>query len=480
MGHLPELFQKGKVINMKMSEKAEGNITRIITLLSPVEFEDGRKGVVKLNVKENSERSIENRIHENKILEITDAEFEPIEKDTSFTSSNPRNLNNGEVSYEYISSTGTASKDNGRRSAETSSIMSMAEMLEYVKGEDEKYIKKESLTKSIEEEAAPERQAKYREIVGRYAGEKTIGNMDKLAKRLGSEVVYYLGDDSSEGFYENGKIYLNANLVDVEKNSGQNLVNSGQQTESGQNSTNANYWKIFKHEFTHAIEDSKAFKKDFTDWSLASGLYSDFIKKQGFIDEEGNADKAAYADSIRELYRKNGQELDDNGLNRELMDKFVQESDLFENEESINRLVNENRGFGQRILDWIRNTLNKIKGVDPTAENMLKEAERLYAKAVRETEKKGARKSGKQNSIEEKNYDYSKSFSQQIDDYKNGKIPEYDTLIVGKTPEVLKKIRFNDLPVTINQKHIEYMLKNTKDADHYIAFRQKRKTWNFK
>lgn len=248
-----------------------------------------------------------------------------------------------------------------------------------------------TLRENIEEDAAPERQAKYREIVGRYAGEKTIGNMDKLAKRLGSEVVYYIGDDSSEGFYENGKIYLNANLVDVGKNSGQNLVISGQQTESGQNSTNANYWKIFKHEFTHAIEDSKAFKKDFTDWALASGLYSEFIKNQGFIDEEGNADKAAYADRIRELYRKNGQELDDNGLNRELMAKFVQESDLFENEESINRLVNENRGFGQRILEWIRNTLNKIKGVDPTAENMLKEAERLYEKAVSETEKKGAR-----------------------------------------------------------------------------------------
>ena len=805
---------------MKMSEKAEGNITRIITLLSPVEFEDGRKGVVKLNVKENSERSIENRIHENKILEITDAEFEPIEKDTSFTSSNPRNLNNGEVPYEDISSTGTASEDNSRRSAETSSIMSMAEMLEYVKGEDEKYIKKESLTKSIGEEAAPERQAKYREIVGRYAGEKTIGNMDKLAKRLGSEVVYYigddssegfyedgkiylnanlmegrtngsaekvdgipriatlprndsnntvaqhdttaegigygqndtirdirqtegdrlnnkkfalrdakvpttyneliakpdvevvdiresygkskkeikntykenkaydtpiinkdtgekiffneasvkhsisnagikniyaagqmqkilenavlafkqidaherrktdgiymffgavrsedgiepvkitvkeyktknvsdlpenikkyfekggreetfasaydnriagkvfnvesiekvgkipvissslsenrtgdkgqrifptkvsvaqilenvndeskkyvlgteenaehqkaleqlkeereattnrnknvneettarmqaqyrqiigkyagertvkimdklakrlgsevvyyLGDDSSEGFYENGKIYLNANLVDVEKNSSTKGRDSsttgkspslrmtndfeGPSDNNFEGSTKTNYWKIFKHEFTHAIEDSKAFKKDFTDWALASGLYSEFIKNQGFIDEEGNADKAAYADSIRELYRKNGQELDDNGLNRELMAKFVQESDLFENEDSINRLVNENRGFGQRILEWIRNTLNKIKGVDPTAENMLKEAERLYEKAVRETEKKGARNSGKQSSIETNEHGKYVKESRELDikesDLKNNK-----------------------------------------------------------
>lgn len=328
-----------------------------------------------------------------------------------------------------------------------------------------------TLRENIEEDAAPERQAKYREIVGRYAGEKTIGNMDKLAKRLGSEVVYYLGDDSSEGFYENGKIYLNANLVDVGKNSGQRSVNSGQQAENGQNSTNANYWKIFKHEFTHAIEDSKAFKKDFTDWSLASGLYSEFIKNQGFIDEEGNADKAAYADSIRELYRKNGQELDDNGLNRELMAKFVQESDLFENEDSINRLVNENRGFGQRILEWIRNTINKIKGVDPTAENMLKEAERLYEKAVRETEKKGARNSGKQYSVKTPKgyYDYSKSFAEQIDDFKDGKFPRTDTLIVGRTPKVLRNLGFNELPITINQKHIDYMLNNTKDLDHYIG-----------
>ena len=307
------------------------------------------------------------------------------------------NINAGIVNKKRTVTTANIAENNPNHTPETSSDQFNNSIDDKNKKINER---EKTLKENIEEDAAPERQTKYREIVGRYAGEKTIGNMDKLAKRLGSEVVYYIGDDSSEGFYEDGKIYLNANLVDVGKNSGQNLVISGQQTESGQNSTNTNYWKIFKHEFTHAIEDSKVFKKDFTDWSLASGLYSEFIKNQGFIDEEGNADKAAYADSIRELYRKNGQELDDNGLNRELMAKFVQESDLFENEESINRLVNENRGFGQRILEWIRNTINKIKGVDPTAENMLKEAERLYAKAARETEKKGARNSGKQSSIE--------------------------------------------------------------------------------
>ena len=33
-----------------------------------------------------------------------------------------------------------------------------------------------------------------------------------------------------------------------------------------------------------------------------------------------------------------------------------------------------------------------------------------------------------------KDYDYSKSFSEQIEDYKSGNFPRYDTLIVSGTP----------------------------------------------
>lgn len=82
----------------------------------------------------------------------------------------------------------------------------------------DKPTREKTLKENIEEDAAPERQAKYREIVGRYAGEKTIGNMDKLAKRLGSEVIYYVGDTQEEGYYKDGKIYLNANLIEVRTN----------------------------------------------------------------------------------------------------------------------------------------------------------------------------------------------------------------------------------------------------------------------
>ena len=67
------------------------------------------------------------------------------------------------------------------------------------------------------------------------------------------------------------------------------------------------------------------------------------------------------------------------------------------------------------------------------------------------------------------NYDYSKSFSQQLDDYQNGQFPQRDSFIVGPTTEPLKKIGLNALPMTINQKHVDYALNGTKDLDHHIG-----------
>ena len=52
-------------------------------------------------------------------------------------------------------------------------------------------------------------------------------------------------------------------------------------------------------------------------------------------------------------------------------------------------------------------------------------------------------------------YDYSKSFADQIDDYKKGLFPVYDTFVVSGTPKVWQDIGFNALPVTLNQTHVD-------------------------
>jgi hypothetical protein len=67
---------------------------------------------------------------------------------------------------------------------------------------------------------------------------------------------------------------------------------------------------------------------------------------------------------------------------------------------------------------------------------------------------------------ETEHYDYSTPFIQQVDDLLEGKIPEYDALVIGGTPDVLKNIGFSNLPMTINTEHIKNM---NRDTEHVLS-----------
>lgn len=128
--------------------------------------------------------------------------------------------------------------------------------------------------------------------------------------------------------------------------------------------------------------------------------------------------------------------------------------------------------LGQVFRELAQRLKGKLTGQQRTqAENAAAALEKAYAAAVKaerksaENEGAGARYSLKARGV----YDYSKSFAEQIADYEAGKIPERDSLLVGRTPEVFRKIGMTDLPVTINQQHIEYALHGTKDFDHALG-----------
>ena len=123
MPHLKEIFENATVINVKYDEKNKENIDRIYTLLSPVVFNDNRVGVVKLNVKEIISPNKENRLHENKILDIQDIEISENKKSGVSTSTQSPSYKN-EV-------------NNVRATPDT---LSIEEMLKFVKGEDNKYL----------------------------------------------------------------------------------------------------------------------------------------------------------------------------------------------------------------------------------------------------------------------------------------------------------------------------------------------------
>lgn len=66
-------------------------------------------------------------------------------------------------------------------------------------------------------------------------------------------------------------------------------------------------------------------------------------------------------------------------------------------------------------------------------------------------------------------YDYTKPFAEQVEDWKARKIPERNALVIGEVPEVFKKIGLINLPMTITQRHVDYVLNGTKNDDHVFA-----------
>ena len=125
------------------------------------------------------------------------------------------------------------------------------------------------------------------------------------------------------------------------------------------------------------------------------------------------------------------------------------------------RLARENPTLLRQICDWLDGWVKKIKaaftGVEarhPEAKALMENAEALQARwdkalaeavqnreVLREENETTAEEGGRVQYS--KDYDYSKSFSEQIEDYKKGKIPAYDTLIVSGTPTVFQKIGLN-------------------------------------
>ena len=253
-------------------------------------------------------------------------------------------------------------------------------------------------------------------------------NMVEDCKKLGISVTFVEGTREQtrgtdfNGAYHNGNIYIN---------------------QSCENPYNV----VLGHEVLHRIKDSdsKAYTQLCDIVNSALGENNDFSMLDEYDREEALADIM-------------GDMLADPAKYREV---FRQNQNLF-----------------QRILGYIRDMVSRLTGkTNGSFINVseftasLKDVEgkltEIYKESVGKTGEFGldTKYSYNQQNI----YDYTKSFAEQVDDYKKGKIPKNDTLLVGSTPEVYKKIGFNALPVTINQKHVDYALNGTKDIDHYIG-----------
>ena len=66
-----------------------------------------------------------------------------------------------------------------------------------------------------------------------------------------------------------------------------------------------------------------------------------------------------------------------------------------------------------------------------------------------------------QYSLKTSAYDFTKPFADQVDDFDSNTFPLRDTPLLGRTPELLRQIGISDLPMILDQTHLDYMLNGT-------------------
>lgn len=170
--------------------------------------------------------------------------------------------------------------------------------------------------------------------------ERALENAKRLAARFGTGFELKRIGNGISGQYSNGKITIDPDAPNP-------------------------VMQVMVHELTHHMETSGLYNE-----------FSDMIIK--YISETLNADVQNLKNRIISDYSGIA-ELDEAGATRELVAKFC-ETELFTNEESIERLLRDNRNLFQRIYDWIRGTLARM-GAKPETQALM-DAEKLYKKAL--------------------------------------------------------------------------------------------------
>lgn len=212
--------------------------------------------------------------------------------------------------------------------------------------------------------------------------------------------------------------------------------------------------------------------------------FRDYVLKQL---SDHNADRAEQLISEKmDEYTESGRTL----TRQEALDEIAAEyaQTLLTDKQSIETFIASRpkaaKGFFQKLKNAIRALKKKLTGKTAAEKRFLRElstAQKLWMECFADAAQKAngaaqgaqtdtaTRYAAKKKAAKNGSYDFGKSFAQQVDDWIAGNFPARDTLLIGKTPEVFRKIGFNALPMTINQTHVDYAINGTKNAEHTIG-----------
>ena len=228
---------------------------------------------------------------------------------------------------------------------------------------------------------------------------------------------------------------------------------------------------VLCHELTHFIENGKGY-----------GAYRDAVLQAAYHGNETamRHDVERITEVYAPVYERDGRTFTPEDAQKELVARATETvigklADWTKTggETQIYDLLGEKQRFGIRLYNSLTQFIAKVKA--KTAGRMDEYNDLVKARDALRTALMDAGKAAKEERRryaldleQDGHYDYSKSFAEQVEDWQNGKFPKNDALLVGRTPEVFRRIGLNDLPMTMNQTHVDYAVNGTKE-DHQMS-----------
>ena len=228
---------------------------------------------------------------------------------------------------------------------------------------------------------------------------------------------------------------------------------------------------VLCHELTHFIENGKGY-----------GAYRDAVLQAAYHGDETamRHDVERITEVYAPAYERDGRTFTPEDAQKELVARATETvigklADWTKTggETQIYDLLGEKQRFGIRLYNSLTQFIARVKakaaGRMDEYNDLVKARDALRialmdaGKAAKEGRRQYALDLG-----QDSHYDYSKSFAEQVEDWQNGKFPKNDALLVGRTPEVFRRIGLNDLPMTMNQTHVDYAVNGTKE-DHQMS-----------
>lgn len=292
-----------------------------------------------------------------------------------------------------------------------------------------------------------------------------VSYLKAVSEVSGMNITLMSGVDETGAFsVENGHYDGVTNTLYVSVNAGMQSITD---------ITGSAILKTASHEITHYIAASG---------TQTYSLLEDYVLSR-FTEQYGEKSVDNRIEDIQEQYRDQvGKELTREQAKEEMVAAACEM--MLKNSEVFEKLARQNLSLAQRIKAGLDGFIKKLsanrkaafENLDATSpearaiaasETSLKETQKLWDNALKGAikENEGGKSAGTGSMSEIRSYDYSKTFAQQIDDYKAGKFPRNDTLVVCGTPEVFQKIGLNALPMTYTQGHLRDALANV-DGDH--------------